>query len=100
MGRILLRGVEKRFGTVQVIHPLDLEVHEGELLTVLGPSGCGKTTTLRMIAGLETPTAGRIELDGRVLDDREAGLAVPPEHRQMGMPQPSVPQTQPVEVAG
>jgi iron(III) transport system ATP-binding protein len=85
MSRIVLTGVEKRFGDFIAIHKLDLDVGDGELLTLLGPSGCGKTTTLRMVAGLEAPTAGRIELAGRPLNDVAAGSAVPPEQRGMGM---------------
>jgi len=85
MSLIVLSGIEKRFGEFQAIKQLNLEVCEGELMTFLGPSGCGKTTTLRMIAGLEMPTAGRIELAGRVLNDAGAGIAVAPEQRGMGM---------------
>jgi iron(III) transport system ATP-binding protein len=85
MSLIVLRDVEKHFAGFHAIKTLNLEVREGELMTFLGPSGCGKTTTLRMIAGLEMPTAGRIELAGRVLNDPGAGVAVPPEHRGMGM---------------
>ena len=85
MSHIVLRGVEKRFGEFQAIRPLDLDVRQGELLTLLGPSGCGKTTTLRLVAGLELPTAGRIELAGRPLNDVPAAIAVPPEQRGMGM---------------
>ncbi len=84
-GHIVLTGIEKRFGDFHAIRHLDLEVRDGELMTFLGPSGCGKTTTLRMIAGLEMPSAGRIELAGRVLNDAAAGIAVPPEQRRMGM---------------
>jgi iron(III) transport system ATP-binding protein len=85
MSRIVLRSIEKRFGDFHAVRSLDLEVAEGELMTLLGPSGCGKTTTLRMIAGLETPTAGRIELAGRTINDTAAGIAVPPERRGIGM---------------
>ncbi|HEY6360428.1 MAG TPA: ABC transporter ATP-binding protein [Vicinamibacterales bacterium] len=85
MAQIILRSLEKRFGSFLAVSHLDLEVHEGELMTLLGPSGCGKTTTLRMIAGLEIPTAGRIELAGQTLNDTAAGIAVPPERRGMGM---------------
>ena len=55
-----LRNVSKEFGGVQAVDDVSLQVHRGEFLTLLGPSGCGKTTTLRMIAGLEMPTAGKV----------------------------------------
>ena len=58
---------------------------EAELVTFLGPSGCGKTTTLRMVAGLELPTTGRIEVGGQVMNDVESGVYVPPEKRNIGM---------------
>ena len=59
-----LRGLRKTFDTQEAVSGLDLDVYEGEFITLLGPSGCGKTTTLRIIAGLEMPTAGRVFLDG------------------------------------
>ncbi len=64
--RVLVRleGVDKSFGDKSIIKNLDLEIYEGEFLTLLGPSGCGKTITLRMIAGLEPVTHGRVVLDG------------------------------------
>jgi putative spermidine/putrescine transport system ATP-binding protein len=62
---IRLEGVEKHFGDVVAVADLDLEVADGEFFSMLGPSGSGKTTTLRMIAGFELPTAGRILLHGR-----------------------------------
>jgi multiple sugar transport system ATP-binding protein len=65
MGRISLKGVEKSFGGVAVIPPLDLEIGEGEFVVFVGPSGCGKSTLLRLIAGLEDVSAGRIEIDGK-----------------------------------
>ncbi len=74
-----LAGVSKRFGAVEVLHRLDLAVGEGELLVLLGPSGCGKTTVLRLIAGLEDPSSGRIALDGRDL------RSVEPQHRDVAM---------------
>lgn len=64
MAYLSLRGVDKRFRGTHAVRSVDLDVEAGELVVLLGPSGCGKTTTLRMIAGLETPTAGRIELNG------------------------------------
>ena len=62
---------------------LDLEIRDGEFVSLLGPSGCGKTTTLRMIAGFIDPTAGTIEIDGRVLSSPSG--SVPPEKRAMSM---------------
>ena len=61
---ISLTGVRKEFGSVVAVDDVNLEVHDGEFLTLLGPSGSGKTTVLRMIAGFEQPSAGTIELDG------------------------------------
>jgi putative spermidine/putrescine transport system ATP-binding protein len=61
---VRLEGVTKRFGSVVAVDGVDLDVHDGEFLTMLGPSGSGKTTMLRMIAGFELPTAGRIVLHG------------------------------------
>ncbi|RQG92547.1 ABC transporter ATP-binding protein [Natrarchaeobius chitinivorans] len=78
-----LEGIAKRFGSEAVISSLSLAVRDGEILTLLGPSGCGKTTTLRLIAGLERPNAGRIRLE----DDPVAGNGrfVPPEERGVGV---------------
>jgi iron(III) transport system ATP-binding protein len=78
-----LAGVTKRYGSETAVSELDLTVREGELLTLLGPSGCGKTTTLRMIAGLETPTDGIVTVDGDVVTGD--GATVPPEGRDVGM---------------
>jgi multiple sugar transport system ATP-binding protein len=65
MATIELRQVEKKFGDLHAVKPLDLTIHDGEFVVLLGPSGCGKTTTLRMISGLETVTSGEIYLDER-----------------------------------
>jgi len=62
---VRLEGVEKRYGEAPAVAGIDLEVRDGEFFSMLGPSGSGKTTTLRMIAGFEVPTAGRILLHGR-----------------------------------
>ena len=64
-----IRGLGARFGTVEAIKPLDLDVNDGEFLTILGPSGSGKTTLLRTIAGFQPPSAGRIEFDGKDIAD-------------------------------
>ena len=83
MSKLVLRGIEKHYGEVAAVAGLDLELREGEFVSLLGPSGCGKTTTLRMIAGFIEPTAGTIEMNGQVLSSPSGGL--PPEKRQMSM---------------
>lgn len=65
MTAVQLKGVRKDFGSFTAISNVDLEIESGELVALLGPSGCGKTTTLRMIAGLEVPSAGQICFDGQ-----------------------------------
>ena len=64
---------------VTAVHDVSLDIEKGELVTLLGPSGCGKTTTLRMIAGFEFPTLGRIILDGQEIN------SLPPHKREMSM---------------
>src|SRR5690349_7472449 len=61
---IRLVGLAKRYGSVDAVAGVDLDIAEGEFFTLLGPSGSGKTTTLRLIAGFELPDAGRVELKG------------------------------------
>lgn len=63
-GSVHLQGVTKKFGGFKAVDDLDLEIANGEFFTMLGPSGCGKTTTLRMIAGFEQPTTGKVMIDG------------------------------------
>jgi iron(III) transport system ATP-binding protein len=85
---VVLREISKQFpgkNLVPAVDRLELELAEGELIVLLGPSGCGKTTTLRCVAGLEDPTAGTIEIGGRVVFDKAAGIAVPPNKRDIGM---------------
>ncbi len=65
---VVLSGVVKRFGDFTAVHRLDLEIAAGEFTAIMGPSGCGKTTTLRMIAGLETPTEGEVRIGGRPMN--------------------------------
>lgn len=65
MAQISLRQVKKAYGSTIAVHPLDLEIGEGELTVFVGPSGCGKSTTLRMIAGLEDVTSGQILIGDR-----------------------------------
>ena len=76
-------GLEKRFGDTIAVDGVDLEVPRGNLTSLLGPSGCGKTTMLRMIAGLVTPDAGRIDIDGRTVTGPD--VSVPPERRNVGL---------------
>ncbi len=78
-GYIMLQGLTKRFGAVVAVDRADLSIAPGEFFALLGPSGCGKTTTLRLIAGLERPTAGRIFIGGRDVTDlapRERDVAM------------------------
>jgi spermidine/putrescine transport system ATP-binding protein len=76
---IALEGVSKRFGSVEAVRSVTLEIEEGEFFSLLGPSGCGKTTTLRMIGGFEQPDEGRILLRGVDV------TAVPPNRRNVNM---------------
>ena len=79
MASIELKGVTKHFGETVVIPGLDLEVHDGEFMVFVGPSGCGKSTMLRMIAGLESMTGGRIDIGGDDVSDKgpsERGAAM------------------------
>ena len=79
MGELQLRGLAKRFGTVQALCQTDLDIAAGQLICLLGPSGCGKTTLLRLIAGLEAPDQGQVLLDGKDL------TATPAHQRNFGM---------------
>ncbi|MCM0018679.1 MAG: ABC transporter ATP-binding protein [Tagaea sp.] len=79
MASVTLNGVSKSYGSVTALRPLDLEIPQGEFLTLLGPSGCGKTTTLRLIAGFIEPSAGRIRFGGDDVTD------LPPQKREIGM---------------
>ena len=65
MSQIALRDVTKSFGGVEVIHGVDLDIETGEFVVFVGPSGCGKSTLLRLISGLDQPTSGKVEIDGR-----------------------------------
>lgn len=85
MSDIVLQGLSRAFGAFVAVDNIDLEVATGEFVTLLGPSGCGKTTTLRMIAGLEQNTGGRILIGGDVVSDAERRVFVPPERRNLGM---------------
>lgn len=78
-----LDGVSKSFGLEEAICDVTLSVYPGELLTLLGPSGCGKTTTLRLLAGLDSPDSGSIYVDGRLVAGGDG--FVPPEERDVGL---------------
>src|SRR3954453_10220308 len=79
MGRVALEHVSKRFDDVAAVDDLTLDVSDEEFLVLLGPSGCGKSTALRMIAGLEQPTAGTITIGDRDVTEVEA------KHRDVAM---------------
>jgi iron(III) transport system ATP-binding protein len=82
---IRIAGLVKNFGDTTVLPGLDLDVATGELVVLLGPSGCGKTTTMRCVAGLETPTSGTIVIDGVTVFDHARHIDVPIEKRRLGM---------------
>lgn len=84
MPRILLEDVTKRWNDFYGADHLDMEIEDKGFITHLGPSGCGKTTTLRMIAGLETPTSGRITIGDEVVFDSDQGINVPANKRHVG----------------
>jgi sn-glycerol 3-phosphate transport system ATP-binding protein len=71
MAGISLHGIRKRYGNVEVIHGVDIDIADGELIVVVGPSGCGKSTLLRMVAGLESVSEGEITIGDRVVNNME-----------------------------
>jgi ABC-type Fe3+/spermidine/putrescine transport system ATPase subunit len=79
LSKVSLRSVTKSYGDAVALHPIDLDIAEGEFLTLLGPSGCGKTTTLRIVAGFVAPSAGR------VLFANDDVTRLPPQRREIGM---------------
>jgi multiple sugar transport system ATP-binding protein len=85
MAEVKLVHVWKKFGEVEAVKDMTLEVKDGEFMILLGPSGCGKTTTLRMIAGLEEPTLGQVYIGDRVVADPEKGIFIPPKDRDIAM---------------
>jgi iron(III) transport system ATP-binding protein len=82
---VSIKNLVKSFGTLTVIHSISFDVADGEFVTLLGPSGCGKTTTLRCIAGLDTPSSGTIAINGETVSDPANNLFVPPHERDLGM---------------
>ena len=69
MADVELRSITKQYGAVAACKDVNLQIHDGEFVTLLGPSGCGKTTTLNIIAGLDEPTSGEIRMGGKVVND-------------------------------
>ena len=84
MPEIRLEHITKRWNKFYAVDDLDLVIEDNAFVTLLGPSGCGKTTTLRMIAGLETPTSGRITIGDKVVFDSALGINVPANKRKVG----------------
>ncbi len=83
LATVLLKALTKRFGEGAAVDHLDLEIADGEFVSLLGPSGCGKTTTLRLIAGFLSPDEGEIRVNQELLSSRS--IVIPPEKRQMSM---------------
>jgi iron(III) transport system ATP-binding protein len=83
MAVVALRGLTKKFTEAAAVDGLDLEIGDGEFVSLLGPSGCGKTTTLRLLAGFLQPDGGEIRVGGNTISS--ASLLVPPERRNMSM---------------
>lgn len=84
MPKIVLEHVTKRYDKFYAVDDLNLVIEDNAFVTLLGPSGCGKTTTLRMIAGLETPTSGKITIGDRVVYDSKEGINIPANKRKVG----------------
>ena len=84
MPEIILENITKRWGKFFGVDNVSLNIPDNSFITLLGPSGCGKTTILRMIAGLETPTEGRIKIGDKVVFDSNAGINVPANKRKVG----------------
>ena len=84
MPEIKLEHVVKRWGKFYGTDDVSMDIADNAFITLLGPSGCGKTTILRMIAGLETPTTGKITIGDRVVFDSDAGINIPANKRKVG----------------
>ncbi|MBV9567919.1 MAG: ATP-binding cassette domain-containing protein, partial [Hyphomicrobiales bacterium] len=79
MASVGIKDIRKAYGSTEIIHGINVEISDGEFVTLVGPSGCGKSTLLRMIAGLEEITSGEIRIGERVVND------VPPKERDIAM---------------
>lgn len=84
MPEIKLEHINKRWGKFYAVDDLSMTIRDNAFVTLLGPSGCGKTTTLRMIAGLETPTSGKITIGDKVVFDSRMGINIPANKRKVG----------------
>jgi iron(III) transport system ATP-binding protein len=82
---VTIKNLVKTFGDLTAVNGVSLEIAEGHTLALLGPSGCGKTTILRCLAGLETADDGVIEIAGRTVFDKQAGINLMPEQRELGI---------------
>src|SRR5262245_9286497 len=83
MATVSIRGVTKKFAGLAALENLDLDIGDGEFVSLLGPSGCGKTTTLRLLAGFLQPDGGEIRVGAEVVSS--PSLLLPPERRNMSM---------------
>jgi multiple sugar transport system ATP-binding protein len=79
MASVEIKDIAKAFGTVKVIHGVDIDIKDGEFVILVGPSGCGKSTLLRMIAGLEGITTGQIRIGNKIVND------MPPKERDIAL---------------
>ena len=84
MASVTIRGVKKRFGDVEVLHGVDIDIQDGSFTVLVGPSGCGKSTLLRMIAGLENISSGEIKIGGRVVNQMQPKERDRSEERRVG----------------
>src|SRR5437879_13479111 len=84
MPRIKIEGVSKNFGKIKALEQVNFEMQDGEYVTILGPSGCGKTTLIKIVAGIWTPTEGRVLVDNKDLTN------TPMEERDLGSVFPNI----------